>query len=63
MFKKKNIDKGKKVNDIFKRNDQKMKVKLWLNLEKKLSVLNVQDRVTWEVNVFIKKKVKLLMSP
>jgi hypothetical protein len=46
MFKKKKIDKGKKVNDIVKRNDQKMKVKLRLNLERKFSVLNVQDRVT-----------------
>jgi hypothetical protein len=46
MFKKKKIDKSKKVNDIVKRNDQKMKVKLRLNLERKLSVLNVQDRVT-----------------
>jgi len=46
MFKKKKIDKGKKVNDIVKRNYQKMKVKLRLNLGRKLSVLNVQDRVT-----------------
>jgi hypothetical protein len=35
MFKKKKIDKGKKVNDFVKRNDQKMKVKLRLNLGKK----------------------------
>jgi hypothetical protein len=36
MFKKKKIDKGKKVNDFVKRNDQKMKVKLRLNLGKKV---------------------------
>jgi hypothetical protein len=46
MFKKKKIDKSKKVNDIVKRNDQKMKVKLRRNLGRKLSVLNVQDRFT-----------------
>jgi len=64
MFKKKKFDKGKTLNNFVKRNELENESKIKTESREKVKILNVQDMVTWEVNVLISKQIreKLLMS-